>query len=903
MAFSQPQPPDEARAGLPGRHQDGSHPLREPAPASSGGPTIKTTGPDQVLGQELLIRCRRMVWIPAVVGLCFSFGGWLAVPHLFVPAPDVTRHLQIFYALLGLESVVFVGLVSILGSTRLRRLARAVGEGRTVDAAVIAGSGREVVRLPFWIGGAFVLQSFILSFGTALRGHLRFELPQDVMLFATIFGVGLGTFGGFLVGALLRMQMAPFTRVLSRLGVERWPGRQRRFTMKVAAICGLVAFLPAFLTGAVGYYFGDRLITSQIAGNVSLRLVQSLGDFADEPAAAREAVEIERRLDRLATRLHPSSDMALIRDDSIIASTSPDLESFLYLRAIREMEGRAGHTVAPDTRCLLVLALLPRDEGWLLLRIPRDVVTRTLRPMQATMVGLIITTMLLATLLGWVSARTMQTPLSEVARITTRVARGDLSDPGGRVLTDDAFGELTAEVTVMRSRLAGTVRRVVELSREVGASAQTTIEQAQKIGLGSEAQVAAVESVGKANDALEQGLREVAATIRRVAATFHDATESGARVDSDFDDLTRDVEALASEASEAASAVGELSKGMASVAEDVAVLSEAAERANEAAGDVDKALSRMRVHAGGAAEAAKRSITAAKGGAESVRRTVDGIGRIREGSEKAVMRVENLSTRISEVDQVLAVIDDIAEKTKLLALNASIIAAQAGEQGRSFAVVASEVRDLAARTASSTREIAGTIQDVREASRDVVGVIRSSGARVEEGVTLAGEAEQSLEEILETAYETSAAAGEIAMATDLQSRKVSDVREEVDQVANMAARIAAVGETQAGVAAGARRAAERIASLTVQVNHVIASLTERNRTLLSTFTEMSEPVDVVDATLEQQAAAMAAITRENARIHDVATASADLAERLDESARIIDEAAEALAAEVRYFRL
>ncbi|MFW6369392.1 MAG: methyl-accepting chemotaxis protein, partial [Myxococcota bacterium] len=513
------------------------------------------------------------------------------------------------------------------------------------------------------------------------------------------------------------------------------------------------------------------------------------------------------------------------------------------------------------------------------------------------------TTMCLAVLLGWTSARGMQIPLAEVARITTRVARGDLTDPGGRVLSDDAFGELATEIATMRSRLAQTVRRVVDLSGRVASSAQETIDQAQQIGLGAEAQVASVTTVGQANEALDKGLKEVADIIRRVATTFRQATDSGAQVEREFDDLTRDVEALASEASEAAAAVAELSKGTGSVAGDVAGLSEAAERATRAAGDVDKALGGMREHAGGAAEAARRTITAAKGGAESVRRTVEGIGRIREGSENAVARVEDLSRRISEVDRVLAVIDDIAEKTNLLALNASIIAAQAGEQGKSFAVVAGEVRDLATRTAASTREISETISEVRRASREVVSVIRSGGERIEEGVGLAGEAERSLEEILITTYVASAAAGEIATSTDLQARNVSKVREEIDQLAAMASRIAEVGVAQADVAAGAKRAAERIASLTVQVNHVIASLTERNRTLLTTFTNMGAPVALVEKTLDHQAIAMEAINQENSRIRDIAMASSEVARRLDDSARTIEEAAESLASEVHYFRL
>ncbi len=864
--------------------------------------SIESPKPNPSLGEELASRRLRVVWIPIAAGFALSLGAWLAVPHFFMGSPEVIHALQIFYGLLGLLSLLFVTLLAIWGSSRLKLISKAVAAGSRPEQSLVRGAGREAARLPVLIGGTFVFWSLLLGTGTAWRGHVRFEQPVDIIWLAGVLGLALGIFGGGVVGALVRLQIAPFTRVLSRWGAERWPGRKRRFTHKVASLCGLVALIPALLTGVVGYYYADRLFTRQLGDDILERLNSAL-ETAPGESWSSAAHGAGRPLESLATALHSAAEVALLKDGEVLTATNDQLGRFSSLGIVAEAASQGGHLIAPDTRCLLVLAPLSQPGSAMLVRIPRQVIAETLRPIQITTRGLIAVTLVLSVLLGWASARAMEAPLSDMTRMTTRVARGDLADPGGRILTNDEFSEVTGEVSIMRARLADTVRRVLALSETIEATCQETMDKAQQVGLGSEAQVAAVTSVAEANEDLGTSLREAAETAKVTLSKYWEATEAGPKIDAEFDEIARDLDALSHEASEAAAAVAELSKGTGLVAEDVSLLSGAAERATGAAGAADDALGRMREHAGQAAEAARRTITAAKGGSETVRHTVEGIQRIREGSDQAVSKVEALSQRISKVDTVLGVIDEIAEKTNLLALNASIIAARAGEHGKSFAVVAAEIRDLATRTASSTREIAQTVEHVRRSSREVVEEIRSGEERVEKGVELAENAESSLEDIVGAAHEASGAAGDIAASIEIQSRNVSAVREEIDKVAAMASSIAEIGEAQARASADSRGATERIASIIGQINAAITSSLASNHELLATFKEMGKPAARVDETLKQQAMNMADINEENARIRDVALAAAELANSLDESARTLERAAAELATEVRYFRV
>jgi methyl-accepting chemotaxis protein len=206
----------------------------------------------------------------------------------------------------------------------------------------------------------------------------------------------------------------------------------------------------------------------------------------------------------------------------------------------------------------------------------------------------------------------------------------------------------------------------------------------------------------------------------------------------------------------------------------------------------------------------------AQSGEKVIEQTVHDITDIADAVNSSANRIGRLEQESQAISTVVQVIKEVAEQTNLLALNAAIEAARAGEQGRGFAVVADEVRKLAERTASSTNEIASTIESMRESARLAVDSMKDAVGRVEVGVTHANNASLAIREIGSSSLQTVVMAGEIASAIREQSQAST-------QIAQMVERIAQMAEESSVVAHGSATSAEQLDQLATQMQGIIAA--------------------------------------------------------------------------------
>ncbi len=191
-----------------------------------------------------------------------------------------------------------------------------------------------------------------------------------------------------------------------------------------------------------------------------------------------------------------------------------------------------------------------------------------------------------------------------------------------------------------------------------------------------------------------------------------------------------------------------------------------------------------------AAEAARKASDTARQGGKIVEDTLGKMRGIARSVEETAKKVHGLGTRSDQIGQIIGVIDDIADQTNLLALNAAIEAARAGEQGRGFAVVADEVRKLAERTSKATKEIAAMIQSIQGETKSAVEAMEAGTKQVEAGVATTQEAGNSLGAIIESAEQVGEMVTHIATAATEQSAATEEVNANLEQIAKITAETA-----------------------------------------------------------------------------------------------------------------
>lgn len=235
---------------------------------------------------------------------------------------------------------------------------------------------------------------------------------------------------------------------------------------------------------------------------------------------------------------------------------------------------------------------------------------------------------------------------------------------------------------------------------------------------------------------------------------------------------------VASAAVELSATAEQMSKGAESLTSRTVQTAAAVEEMNATVGQVAQ-------NSGKAASMAQETVQTAKSGREVVAETVAGMEQISDAVTQSASIIETLGKSSDQIGEIVRVIEDIADQTNLLALNAAIEAARAGEQGRGFAVVADEVRKLAERTTKATKEIGDMIRHIQHDTKGAVASMEAGTQKVSGGVALVNKTGEALAQIAEMVTQTADMIRQIAVAAEQQSVATQQIAGDLENVARV----------------------------------------------------------------------------------------------------------------------
>jgi len=406
--------------------------------------------------------------------------------------------------------------------------------------------------------------------------------------------------------------------------------------------------------------------------------------------------------------------------------------------------------------------------------------------------------------------------IQEQAAAAEKIAEGDTNVAIRPKSEEDVLSKCILKVASSISRL---VDETVSLSNAAVQGKISTRGDALKFNGGYKE---IVNGVNATLDAVASPINESSLVLKRLAEGDLTARMKG-NYKGEFVAIKENVNALALSFSQALSNVisaveataGASSEISSSSEEMAAGAQEQSTQTTEVAGAVEqmtKTILETSQNSSKSAEAAKTAGQIAKEGGNVVKQTIEGMNRIAEVVKKSAEKVNALGKGSDQIGEIIQVINDIADQTNLLALNAAIEAARAGEQGRGFAVVADEVRKLAERTTKATKEIAVMIKQIQKDTSEAVHSMNEGTEEAERGKELADKAGKSLKKIIVGVDEVVDISMQVAAASEEQSSAAEQISKNIEAINNV------TQESASGI--------QQIARAAENLNHLTISLQE-----------------------------------------------------------------------------
>ncbi|MGE5439488.1 MAG: methyl-accepting chemotaxis protein [Bacteroidota bacterium] len=437
-----------------------------------------------------------------------------------------------------------------------------------------------------------------------------------------------------------------------------------------------------------------------------------------------------------------------------------------------------------------------------------------------------ISAILLITLLtlgsAFFYARNISKPIKMLSDGAQKVSRGDYTVTVS-INSRNEVGQLAEAFNAMVEN----IRKLVEQFKQKKDEAEEAAQQAEKAKTEALEQSRylseSTNEMLRAIEKLAEGDLTVSLTARKqddVGRLYNGFNRALGRIRQMFENIVEAVSATAS-------ATGEISS---STEEMAANSSQQTMQAAEVAGAVEemtRTILASTENSRTAAASASENGEMARQGGQIVIETINGMNKIAEVVLSAAETVEKLGTSSSQIGEIIQVIDDIADQTNLLALNAAIEAARAGEQGRGFAVVADEVRKLAERTTKATKEIALMINKIQQDTELAVSSIKQGTAEVERGKNLAEKAGKSLKEIIVGTEKGADLINQLAQASEQQAATSEEMSKNIEGIST------SIRQSSSGIQEIAR-ASEGLNRLTMNLQEMISKFTisEENESVL-----------------------------------------------------------------------
>lgn len=508
----------------------------------------------------------------------------------------------------------------------------------------------------------------------------------------------------------------------------------------------------------------------------------------------------------------------------------------------------------------------------------------------------------LASILAWFASQFIVRPLLALVTTAQQIAKGDLTQRA-EVGSGDEIGSLAEAFNAMAGDLEKTVKNLMQSQAKLKSVVETVDSRSQMVISRVDEQRSVIDETYNSIDQLNGGVRKITDNVEALSASSEETSSSMLEMVASMEEVSRHTDTLFTSVEDTASATSQMVSSINEVDQNVVYLTSFVTDTSSSMVEMSASIAQVEGNAARSYDLTLAVADAAESGMRAVRETIDGMEQIRQSVVEANTVVGRLGDRSIAIGKILNVIEDVAEQTNLLALNAAILAAQAGEYGKGFSVVAAEIRDLSERTASSTRDIASLIRAVQEEVENALKATSAGSSLVENGVALSHEAGKALNNILDSASKASNMGKEIASATREQAKGSETVTRAVERLQSMVGQINAATRQQAQGSDHIMKAVESMREVTKYVRQAMVEQKSGSSMISAAAERMIEMIHEIFQVAAGQSNESEKIVATMQQVRAIAEGNRTMGGDMGEAITLLNDAIRSLEGEVRKFRV
>lgn len=502
-----------------------------------------------------------------------------------------------------------------------------------------------------------------------------------------------------------------------------------------------------------------------------------------------------------------------------------------------------------------------------------------------------------------VFTRIIIAPLEQMAGLAVKIAGGDFRQPV-EVKTQDEVGVLANALGQMSDGLKGMIKRIQDTSQQVTAVADKVMINARRINEGAAHQAKAAEKTSSSIEEMNASVKSISENIDGLSTSAEATSSSLIEMSAAISQVATSTVTLSSSVEDTASSLIQMSSSIKQVVEHIDALSMNTVETTASINEVNASIREVEKNAKESAVMTEKvSQDATDLGMDAIEKTIEGMEKIKRTVEKSANVINKLDERTEHIGKILTVIDEVTRQTNLLALNAAILAAQAGEQGKGFTVVADEIKNLADRTAASTKEIAQLIRDVQSEAKDAVVSINEGSQSVEEGVRLSVNARESLNKILDVSKRSSHMSRQIEKATYEQVQAINQVSQAMEKMNTMVQQINRAMQEQGRGIEHITEASEKMRSITRQVKISTEEQANGSKQISDAVEDVTIRIQQIGRGMSEHKKGSEVIVKSILEIHQITQVSMQMAQQMNEAVESLITQASILKEEINRYKV